>query len=177
MDKNIDFEKPKGSAKITARDIAYTAVLTALVFVATFVNITLPIGAKGGLVHLGNVPLFVAALVFGRKKAAFAGAVGMALFDVLSPWFIWAPFTFVIVGLMGYVAGLVKKDGKSLPLNIVAVFLAFPIKLIGYYFAEVILYGNWVTPFMSMPGNVLQLVIGALIGIPIAATLIRKKVF
>jgi uncharacterized membrane protein len=41
--------------------------------------------------------------------------------------------------------------------------------LMGYYIAEVILYGNWLTPATSIPGNIAQLVIGllALILVPI----------
>ena len=88
--------------------LAITALLTALVYVFTaFVNIRLPITANGGLIHLGNVPLFIGAILFGKRVGAIAGGVGMALFDLLSGWTIWAPFTLVIVGLMGFVVGLI----------------------------------------------------------------------
>lgn len=50
---------------ITVSEIAITGVCIALTFVATgFINIRLPIAANGGLVHLGNVPLFLAAIIF-----------------------------------------------------------------------------------------------------------------
>ena len=59
--------------------MAYTAVFTALVFVFTMlVNIRLPFG-NGGLIHLGNVPLFICAILLGKKTGAIAGAVGMGL--------------------------------------------------------------------------------------------------
>ena len=65
--------------------LAITALLTALVYVFTaFVNIRLPIAANGGLIHLGNVPLFIGAILFGKRVGAIAGGVGMALFDLLS---------------------------------------------------------------------------------------------
>ena len=38
-----------------------------------------------------------------------AGAFGMGLFDLLSGWTAWAPFTFIIVGAMGYVVGAIQK--------------------------------------------------------------------
>ena len=39
--------------------LTVTAVLTALTYIFTaFINVRLPIAANGGLVHLGNVPLF-----------------------------------------------------------------------------------------------------------------------
>ena len=90
------------------REMTLTAMFTALTLAATmFVNIRLPIAANGGLVHLGNVPLFVAAAVLGRRPAALSGAVGMALFDLISGWAVWAPGTFIIVGCMGLAAGAI----------------------------------------------------------------------
>ena len=43
---------------ITAMGIALTYVFTA------FVNVRLPIAANGGLIHLGNVALFILAMLF-----------------------------------------------------------------------------------------------------------------
>lgn len=75
--------------------IAITAMAVALTYVFTaFVNVRLPIAANGGLIHLGNVPLFIMAILFGKKTGAIAGGVGMGLFDLLSGWTAWAPFTF-----------------------------------------------------------------------------------
>ena len=88
--------------------ITITALMTALVYVFTaFVNIKLPIAANGGLIHLGNVPLFIGAILFGRKVGAISGGVGMALFDLFSGWTVWAPFTLVTVCLMGYAVGFI----------------------------------------------------------------------
>ena len=50
---------------------------------------------------------------FGKKVGALAGGIGMGLFDLLSPWAIWAPFTLVIVGLMGFVVGLISEKKKG----------------------------------------------------------------
>ena len=51
-----------------ARTAAVNGIAIALVFLATgFINIRLPITANGGLIHLGNVPLFLAAIIFGRR--------------------------------------------------------------------------------------------------------------
>ena len=52
---------------ITALFIALTYVFTA------FVNVRLPITANGGLIHLGNVPLFIGAILFGKKTGAGNG--------------------------------------------------------------------------------------------------------
>ena len=58
--------------KVNVSDIAITGVCIALTLVATaFINIRLPIAANGGLVHLGNVPLFLAAIIFGKKTGNY----------------------------------------------------------------------------------------------------------
>ncbi|GGB71788.1 ECF transporter S component [Fictibacillus barbaricus] len=158
--------------------LVINALFVALTLVATmFINFKLPIMGNGGLIHLGNVPLFIAAFVFGRKTGAIAGAFGMGLFDLISGWTVWAPFTFVIVGAMGYVAGLIseKVPGKRVIVYTMAVIVAMIIKIVGYYFAEVVLYGNWIQPFGSIPGNVLQVVIAGIIVVPLVAR-IKKRI-
>jgi uncharacterized membrane protein len=158
--------------------LVINALFVALTLVATmFINLKLPIAGNGGLIHLGNVPLFIAAFVFGRKTGAITGAFGMGLFDLISGWTIWAPFTFIIVGAMGYVAGLIaeKVPGKRAVVYSIAVIAALLIKIVGYYFAEVVLYGNWIAPFGSIPGNVLQVVFAGIVVVPLVAR-IKKRI-
>lgn len=158
-----------------------SALLIALVFVSTyFIQIRLPISLNGGLIHLGNTMLFVAAIVFGKKKGAIAGAFGMALFDIVSEWTAWAPFTFVVRGVMGYIIGSIAnargKNGESLTWNIIAIVVGGLWMLLGYYITEVILYGNWYSPITSIPGNITQLVAGAILGLPLVKALKRTKI-
>lgn len=143
--------------KVRVYDLAICAVATALVYVFTaFISIRLPIGGEGGIIHLGNIPLFIFAIFFGKKIGMICGGIGMALFDLLSGWAIWSPFTLVIVGAMGFVMGALAHK-KPTYLNVsIGIILAIIIKIVGYYFAELILYGNAITPFASIPGNLIQ---------------------
>lgn len=144
--------------------LTITAIGIALVYVFTWlVNIRLPFAPNGGLIHLGNVPLFIFAIIFGKKTGAIAGGIGMGLFDLLSGWTAWAPFTLIIVGLMGFVMGLITEKKQGFQWYVVAMVAACAIKIAGYYIAEVILYGNWVTPATSIPGNLLQIGVAAVI--------------
>lgn len=159
------------------RTIVINALFIALTLVATmFINIRLPLMGNGGLIHLGNVPLFIAALVYGKRTGFIAGAFGMGLFDVISGWAIWSPFTFVIVGTMGFLVGLIseKVPGNRILVNSLAVATALIIKVVGYYFAEVILYGNWVQPFGSVPGNIMQVAIAGIIVVPLVGRLKKR---
>jgi len=70
-------QKAQGYSNTRTYDLVLTAILIALVFVATvFLNIKLPITANGGLIHLGTAMLFLASILFGPKKGAIAGAYG-----------------------------------------------------------------------------------------------------
>lgn len=164
----------KGISNVSShvRDLTITAIFIALTYVFTaFVNVRLPIAANGGLIHLGNIPLFIGAIIFGKKTGALAGGIGMGLFDLLSGWTAWAPFTLIIVGLMGYVVGAITEKHSTFFWHALAIAAACVIKVAGYYIAEVILYGNWVAPAASIPGNLVQIAVAAVIVLPIIGIL------
>lgn len=159
---------------VNVRFFVISALFIALTYVFTaFINIRLPIAANGGLIHLGNVPLFIGAILFGRKTGMLAGGIGMGLFDLLSGWTLWAPFTLVTVGLMGYVVGRMteKKSHQKFGWYAFAIAVACVIKIVGYYIAEVILYHNLLAPALSIPGNLVQIGVAAVIVLPIIGVL------
>lgn len=165
--------------KTNTFDIVLSALLIGLVFSATaFLNIKLPIAASGGLVHLGTAMLFIAAIMFGPKKGALAGAAGMGLFDVMGGWLVWAPITIVARFVQGWIVGSIShangRDGKSTRWNVVAMAASIPVMMAIYYVGEAFLYSNWIAPLASMPGDLLQNVIGLAIAIPVCRVL--KKV-
>ena len=158
------------------RQIVTAALGIALVFAFTsFVNVRLPIAANGGLIHLGNVPLFIIAILYGRRLGALAGGLGMALFDVVGGWLLWAPFTLVIVGLMGYSVGAICENRRSTAAYALALTVACLIKVAGYYGAEGLIYGNWIAPLTSIPGNLVQIGVASAVVLPVVGKL-RKHV-
>jgi uncharacterized membrane protein len=161
--------------KLTTRDIAFYGLFIALVYVATrFINI--PGATAGGLFHLGNVMAFSIAIVFGKKAGAVSAAFGMALFDLTSSYFVWAPFTFIIRFAMGYVIGYMASIAgdskiKTLISSFLGIVIASVIMIAGYYIAEVILFGNLYAPLESVGPNFMQCVVGTVIGLPLAVSL------
>ncbi|MEI4770974.1 ECF transporter S component [Psychrobacillus sp. FJAT-51614] len=163
-------------------DLIVTSMLIALVFVATLLlNIKLPIAANGGLVHLGTTMLFIASILFGPKKGALAGAIGMGLFDLVSGWTLWAPFTIVARGLQGYLVGKIAwslgRNGNSIAFNLLATIISIPFMLGVYYVCERVIYGSWVIPLASIPGNIVQNVVGIIIAIPVCVVLKKISIF
>ncbi len=157
-------------------NIVLTGLLAAIIFILTFINIKLPISINGGLIHLGGVGLIVASYILMPKNAGLAAGIGMGLFDILGGYTIWAPFTFVIRFIQGYITSklLTKKGGKN---EIIALILSSIIAIVGYYIAEVILYGNFIAPLTSIPGEVILSVAGISIGLPLSKILIKNKVY
>lgn len=158
--------KTKNKSIASIQFIVVTAIFIALTYIFTaFINVRLPIVANGGLIHLGNVPLFIGAIIFGKKTGMIAGGIGMGLFDLLSGWTLWAPFTLVIVGLMGFVVGKIteKEEHQKFVWYVVAIIAACAIKIAGYYIAEAIIYGNLMVPVTSIPGNLVQIGVAAVI--------------
>lgn len=171
----------------STRRMVFSALLIALVFVATkFINIRLPISINGGLIHLGTAMLYIISMVFGPSMGAISGAFGMAIFDAIDPtWFIWAPFTFVIRGIMGLIVGSiikrkVKKEqasSKNTLWSIAAMLVGGIWMIAGYYISDVILYGNWIAALTSIPGDSIQVAAGIIIALPLATALKKTGYF
>jgi uncharacterized membrane protein len=164
-------QKQSLSGQSAIKLLVVNGLAVALVFTAAmFVHVRVPIVGAGGMIHLGDLPLFVFALLYGRRTGAFAGALGLALFDVLSGWAPWAPFTCVIAGGVGYAVGFVaeqNKDGRVGPYAL-SMLAANGITIAGYYVTEGLLYGNWLAPAGSVPVNLLQVTLAATLALPIA---------
>ena len=159
--------------KIQLRTFVVAALFIALTYIFTWINVNLLpwIPGGGGLTHLGNIPLFIAAILFGKKTGALVGGIGMALFDWTSAYYAWAPATLIINLLMGFVFGLIVENREKLKWYILAVGSAIIIKVVGYYIAEGIIYGNWIAPVASIPANIIQVVVAAIIILPIIGRL------
>lgn len=178
MEKVLENKELKTGHKTRsqAKQIALDAMFVALTLVFTaFVNIQVPsFGGAGGLIHLGNVPLFIAAMVYGKRTGALAGAMGMGLFDILSGWAAWAPCTIITSGMMGFVAGAISHKKRGIIWKVVAMSAALIIKLAGYFVFESFIMGNGVVAALkSIPGNIVQVTMAAIIVLIIISPLER----
>lgn len=149
-------------------DIAVCAVFTALICVFTmFIQIRI-FPTEGGMVHIGNVPLFFVSAYFGKRTGAVSGGIGMCLSDLLTGWTLYAPATLVVAGIMGFVFGRIVDRKPSMPRLLLAVLAVLGIKLAGYYlFEAAFVYQNMAAPAVNVPGNVIQILTGAVIAVPV----------
>ncbi|VEJ36073.1 Predicted membrane protein [Aedoeadaptatus ivorii] len=150
--------------KYDVRELVFTALFIALVYIFTWlVKIQLPFAPDGGLIHLGNVPFFLACLFFGRRVGMLAGALGMGLFDVTSGWVAWAPMTVISALIMGYILGGLYEEEFKINRYAVAMVLLAIVKVLTYYIGESIMFKSLLVPLASIPGNLIQIGVSAVI--------------
>ncbi len=150
---------------LETRKITFLAAMIAMVTVASYFGIKWPISA-GGYTHLGTLVALIIAIKYGKTTGALAGGIGMMLFDLFSMYTAWALGTLVVRLVVGYVVGWIAYDNKkesqgtNMNRNIIAIFIGMIIMLVGYYFFEAWVLTTYEKAFTSIPGNVLQFVIG-----------------
>lgn len=169
--------KGKKRFKIRTADIAVTAVMTALVIVFTsFIKV--PIGA-GGYIHLGDLMILLSASILPLPFALLSSCVGAALSDVIVGAPIWAPFSLIVKALI-VLCFTAKKDKILCARNFIGCGLSCIITVVGYFFSEVIIYGNW-GAYVSMPWNLVQAVVAAVgyivIGIAFDKLKVKKFIY
>lgn len=147
---------------LDSKKMIQTAILIALVAIVTMVvNVPLP-GVKG-YVNVGDTVVLLAGLLFGPVVGALAGSLGSSLADILLGYAHWAPWTFIIKGLEGFLAGwLLLRFKKN---SILAAGSGALVMLCGYFLVGILYYG-WGLAVASLPGDLVQA------GVSVALTLI-----
>jgi len=145
--------------------------MTSLVAVSTlFITIPIPLA---GYFNLGDVMIFVSALTFGPLVGGFAGGLGSSIADMLV-WPVYAIPTLIIKGLEGLLAGLITNK-KQIYRDIMAVIIAGVEMVFGYFIVDwLILQIGWASALGAIPFNIMQIILGGIIGIPIAYLLRRR---
>lgn len=177
------------NTKYSIRDIAEISVMAAIVFVATkLTGIPVGLGYKG-VVHVGDSMIFIAAIIFKRRNAVLASAIGMGLFDLLSTAPMWTPFTLVIKGGMAYIAASIayRNDykGESMINNIFG-FILGGIWMIGAYYLSGVVLDHYLMNFpwsqawfiqaTHIAPDVAQVVVGIIIAVPVSKIIKKANI-
>lgn len=166
--------------KTNTKKLTMTAMFTALVFLATRF-LAFPGPLPPGYINLGDCVIILCAVLMGGPSAGFAGAVGSSLADIAYPGgIIFAPFTFIVKGLEGFIAGKIANKDSFTSIVIAAVVGGF-ILVGGYFLAEWLLLPLLDKTFgitfaiTELPLNFVQAGINSTIAVLLSAAL-RKKV-
>lgn len=157
------------------RKLAICGLLAAFVFVGTQIRVPTAIG----YINLGDAVILISSFILG-PIAFLPSAIGSALSDLIAGYAQYIIPTFVIKGLMGYLAGLyLSKVNVTIPKKILIGVIAEAIMIGGYFIFESL-------PFMygveaaagSLFFNMIQGIAAVVIFIPVTSIpAIRKNSF
>lgn len=134
-----------------------TAIFASLTLIATlFIRFPIPNGQ--GYVNGGDIVLILVGLLMGPTSGFLVGAIGSALADMLAGYAIYMPFTFIIKGLEGFLAGWIYNKSRNTWLAVIIAGLSMSL---GYLLADWALYG-FSLAIVAFPLNIIQGLVGAL---------------
>ena len=140
--------------------LTLAGLMCAIVVITTmFAAVPIP-GVQGAYANAGDVAVYASAYLLGWPWGVAVAAVGSGLADILLGSALYAPATFVIKGLMALIAAkLLKKGSMRIPRLLVSGI----VMVAGYFAYECIIYGASVA-VLSIPANLIQAVLGAVLG-------------
>jgi len=151
------------TGKFTTQEIVFTALMTALVFVATYLpHIPIPLGYA----HLGDAVIFLLALLAPRRAALFAACIGSALADLLGGFALWIVPTLVIKFVMAEIVYRIGRRGDAIAprVSIIAALLLSSIWMAAAYtLAGAVLYASMSAALASTPGLIMEGIVNGII--------------
>lgn len=162
--------------------IIVAAMMAALTCVATMI-IRIPTSTQGYL-NLGDVIVLMSGWILGPIYGVAAAGIGSMLADVLSSYMLYAPGTLIIKAVTALIAsalfGLFRRGkhgkpakGLALPLIISGIAAEIVMALL-YFVYESLALGQGVAAAASVPGNLLQGLVGITVG-SVLYILIKKS--
>ena len=156
------------------RKLVFAALMAALTYVDTMV-IQIP-SPMQGYVNLGDCCVLLSGWILGPWWGGAAAGVGSMLTDLLNGYAHYAPGTFVIKGCMAIAAALLAKAMAHKPVGyVVSGVVAELIMVAGYFGYAALLLGKGIGAAASIPGNLVQAVMGLAIGLILFTLLKRSK--
>lgn len=158
--------------------IVLAAMLAALTCVATMI-VKIPSPLKGYL-NLGDCVVLLAGWMLSPGYGFLAAGIGSALADIFSGYVLYAPATFIIKGMMAWIAynvyqALHKKSKDSVS-RVISGVLAEVTMVFGYFVFEGVLYG-FAPSLVNIPANAVQGVAGLILGCVLVRIFKKTNIF
>ncbi len=98
--------------KFSTETIVLIGLFSAICYVALYIRIPIPSPVGNPFLHMGNMFVILAALLFNGVIGGISGSLGMGLFDIFNGYEIYAPKTLILKFGIGFITGKVasKKD-------------------------------------------------------------------
>ena len=142
--------------------LATGGLLSALTCVLTMV-IQIP-SPMSGYVNLGDCTVLLSGWILGPWYGFAAAGIGSMLADLFAGYGAYAPATFLIKGTMALIAGLlcrhVSHNNYGRMMRVLSATVAESVMVLGYFAHAALMLGNGWGASASIPGNVVQGVVG-----------------
>lgn len=157
---------------VKIKNLVLSGVFAAIICVTTIFP-HLPAGANGGYVHIGDTFIYLAASLLSPSYAVAASAIGAGLADLMVAPVYVIP-TIIIKPLMALM--FTAKETRLLcRRNVLGTVFAGIICTLGYYIAEAVLAGNFISPMVSALQGLVQPVASGIIYAVIASVIDKKR--
>ncbi|MBR6633559.1 MAG: ECF transporter S component [Clostridia bacterium] len=152
--------------KRTTNKIVLASMLSALVFILTRV-ISVPTVTAVGNVNLGDCAVLLCGWLLPCRYAFLSAGIGSALADLLSPYAIYTPATFLIKGLMAVIVSLLlnRSKGSTTVKTILSGIVAELVMIAGYLVFEGVFICGFKTAILNIPFNAVQGTVGLVAGV------------
>jgi uncharacterized membrane protein len=141
------------------KKLAFLGLFMGLLVIATSV-LRFPVPTFNLYFNLGESVIYLVSLIYGAYPGALIGGVGSALSDLIAGYPVWAPITFIIKGLEGFIVGsLARKLNPYAGVAVGALWM-----MTGYATAAGVLYGIGAVP-VELAGDLVQVSAGAVIAL------------
>ena len=170
----------------SVKKLVLNGLMIALVFLTTYFT-RIPTPLPGGYFNLGDAVIMLAAVLLGPLGGLIAGAIGSSLADLAAGALLFAPITFVVKGLEGFVVGLLaskywhtiqnqqakeqRKSGASVHYRLIfALVVGAVIMVTGYFAAAAFVLGffdstfGWAAAVTELLPNFIQGGLSAVLG-------------
>lgn len=147
-----------------------SSLFIAIIVLMTTYIVHIPTGINGGCIHLGDVFIYLAAVLLPMKYAIIVAAFGGGLSDFMAGSVIWMIPTMIIKPLL--VISFTNKSTKIIcKRNIIATMIAIIITYVGYSLANGLMVGNILAGFSISILDIIQGVASGIIFIIIGYAL------
>lgn len=154
--------------------IVKVGLFAALIAIVTAYVFRIPNG-YGGYIHLGDVLIYICAILLPTKHAIFAAAIGGGLADLLASAPMYIIPTIIIKSLL--VLCFTNKGEKILnKRNLIAPIICIFITSIGYTIANIILTGSFTVAIVVIILDCIQPIASGIIFYIIAFALDKLKI-
>ena len=151
---------------LKTKELTLTAMMSALVFIATFVpKIPIPLGYA----HLGDAAIFLIVIYCGRRIGVTSGIIGSAFADLLSVFPIWIVPTIFIKAAMAETFYRLRETNLM-----IALVLACLVMTTGYTIIGAVLYDSLSAGLASTPGLLIKSIVNIFVTVVLYAALKKK---